>query len=108
MSLDFYVCEVRDTTVFDRNITHNLSRMARECCVYTALWHPEELPEGTTAKDLIPILEQGLAELKAKPDHFKQFDASNGWGTYAHFVPFVEDCLAACRENPDAKPYASV
>ena len=28
--------------------------------------------------------------------------ATNGWGMYEHFVPFVEKYLEACKEYPDA------
>lgn len=54
------------------------------------------------AKDLIKPLTDGLALLKADPEKFMKFDAPNGWGTYEHFVAFVEDYLAACIDNPDA------
>jgi hypothetical protein len=54
------------------------------------------------ASDIIPILEKGLADLKERPEHFEQFNASNGWGLYKNVVPFVENYLTACKENPDA------
>lgn len=102
MSLDFYLTRVQETTVFDANITHNLGKMADEAGIYYALWRPEE--KGfVTASDIIPILEKGLEDLKARPEYFEQFNAENGWGLYKHFVPFVEEVLNACREYPDAK-----
>jgi hypothetical protein len=107
MSLDFYLKKVKETCVFDSNITHNLGPMANEAGIYTALWRPEEVKDNVVAADLIPILETGLAELKADPAHFKTFDSPNGWGKYEHFVPFVEEVLQACRDNPDARPRAS-
>lgn len=55
------------------------------------------------ARDLIDPLERGLASLKADPVGFARYDASNGWGRYENFVPFVEKYLAACREHPKAK-----
>ena len=47
-------------------------------------------------------IEKGLADLKARPEHFKTFNSPNGWGMYEHFVPFVEKYLEACKEYPDA------
>ena len=107
--------------VYWANITHNLGKMAGEAGIYEALWRPHRLKEGynipendhkaewkfeeenkTTAKDIIPLLEKGLADLKARPEHFKTFNSPNGWGTYEHFVPFVERYLGACKEYPDA------
>jgi hypothetical protein len=33
---------------------------------------------------------------------FKMHDAPNGWGTYEQFLPWLEEYLRACEENPDA------
>jgi TRAP-type uncharacterized transport system substrate-binding protein len=93
-------------TVFDANITHNLTEMANKAGIYKALWRPEEL-EITKASQLVNLLEEGLAKLKADPEFYRQFDASNGWGIYDDFVPFVERVLEACKEHPDADIEAS-
>jgi hypothetical protein len=103
------------------NITHNLGEMADKAGIYEALWRPHRLKEGynipekdhetewkfeeenpSTAKDIIPLLEKGLADLKERPEYFEQFNSPNGWGTYKYFVPFVENYLKACKEYPDA------
>ncbi len=119
MSLDVYLegpeqevectckdCEHRHTRktrerYYDANITHNLGRMAREAGIYEVLWRPEEL-EITTAWQLIAPLAAGLEKLRADPEKFSAFNASNGWGMYEHFVPFVAKYLDACIKNPDA------
>ena len=107
--------------VYCANITHNLNEMANEAGIYEALWRPHRLKEGynipesdrqaewkfeeestTTAKDIITLLEKGLADLKARPEHFEKFNSPNGWGMYENFVPFVENYLEACKEYPDA------
>jgi hypothetical protein len=92
--------------VFWSNITHNLNEMAAEAGIYKACWRPEEIG-ATTAKDIIPLLEIGLADLKERPKYFKKFDSPNGWGTYVDFVPWVEEYLNACKEYPDAEINAS-
>lgn len=101
MSLDVYLEVVRPVTVYDANITHNLNKMAEAAGIYKHLWRPDEIGV-TKACELIEPLTAGLADLKARPEHFEQFNAPNGWGMYKHFVPFVEKYLAACIENPDA------
>jgi len=107
--------------VYWANITHNLREMADDAGIYEALWRPHRLKEGynipeneykaeckfedentSKAKDIIPLLEKGLADLKARPKHFEKFNSPNGWGMYEHFVPFVEKYLEACKEYPDA------
>lgn len=102
MSLDVSLSRVQETGVYDANITHNLGEMAIAAGIYKALWRPEEIGVYT-ASQLIPLLKKGLTKLKANPAEFKKYNAENGWGTYEHFVPFVEDYLAACKEYPDAK-----
>lgn len=101
MSLDVYLKAVRPTTVHSSNITHNLAPMAREAGIYMHLWRPDEIGV-TNAAELIQPLADGLNLLKSEPERFEAFNASNGWGLYRHFVPFVEEYLAACIANPDA------
>ena len=93
--------EALSERVYDANITHNLGGMAAEAGIYEALWRPDEIGLST-ARELIDPLEKGLALLKSDPARFEKHNASNGWGLYKHFVPFVENYLAACREHPDA------
>lgn len=107
--------------VYSANITHNLGKMAAEAGIYEALWRPHRLKEGynipiddydaeyefeeenkTVARDIIPLLEKGLADLKSRPEHFEIFNSPNGWGLYGNFVPFVEKYLEACKKYPDA------
>jgi len=107
--------------VYDSNITHNLNTMAEKAGIYEALWRPYKLNKEwkdnffsdkeeyvfedtftVYAKDIIPKLEEGLKELKCKPEYFEEFNSPNGWGKYEHFVPFVEEYLNACKEYPEA------
>lgn len=88
------------------NITHNLGQMADQAGIYYALWRPEEI-NCRKAKDIIPILEEGLQKLKSDPKHYKQFDSPNGWGLYENFVPWVEKYLNACKEYPESIIYVS-
>jgi len=75
--------------------------MAEMAGIYVHLWRPEELGI-TKAVDLVAPLNEGLSRLKNKPEYFKQFNPSNGWGTYENLIEFVEEYIIACVENPDA------
>ena len=86
---------------YSANITHNLNKMADAAGIYNYLWNPDKL-HIIKAKELIEPLTKGLAELKASPAKYELYNAPNGWGLYEHFVPFVENYLNACIENPDA------
>lgn len=101
MSLDVYLTAMRKTEVYSANITHNLGKMALEAGIYQHLWRPEELGIKQ-AGELIMPLRAGLKLLKSDPERFQEFDSPNGWGLYVHFVPFVENYLEACEQNPDS------
>ena len=107
--------------LYRSNITHNLNRMADEAGLYKALWRPYQLKEGynipeddhdaeykfeeanpVRAYEIIPIIEKGLEDIKARPKHYEKFNSSNGWGMYEHFVPFIEEYLKALKEYPEA------
>ncbi len=92
----------KEDTVFDTNITHNLTTMADKAGIYYALWRPEEI-QKEKAGELIELLEKGLSELKLNPEYFKQFNTSNGFGLYEHFIPFVEEYLEACKNYPESQ-----
>lgn len=92
----------RTEEVYWANITHNLAGMADAAGIYEPVWCPAEFGIKK-AGDLIEPLTVGLAELKSKPDHYKQFNPKNGWGNYEGFVDWVERYLTACKENPEGK-----
>ena len=94
--------EFKEVRVYDSNITHNLSGMADAAGIYEALWRPEDIP-ATKAGDLIELLSSGLRKLKNSPDVYKEFNPSNGWGSYKGLVEFVESYLKACTEFPEAE-----
>lgn len=92
--------------VFSKNITHNLGKMAGKAGIYDVLWRPDE--NGyERAESIIEPLEKGIDKLKNDPEHFKQFNPSNGWGDYEGLLRFAEDVLAACKQYPLVKIYVS-
>ena len=88
--------------VFSANITHNLRAMA-EAAGIVHLWEYYNVEGEFTADKLVEQLSVGIKRMKANPDYYKQFNASNGWGTYDSFVPWLERLLLACITYPEAK-----
>lgn len=88
-------------TVFDHNITHNLGKMADAAGFYKYLWRHEEMGIET-AQQLIEPLINGIAELVANPDKYRPLSASNGWGTYEQFLPWLRRLLQDCKNYPYA------
>lgn len=93
--------EEESNEVYSTNITHNLTSMADAAGLYYVLWRPEEL-NLSTAEEVIPLLEDGLENLKADPEKYEAFNPSNGWGSYDQLLITVEEYLSACRKYPDA------
>ena len=94
--------EVKGEEVFEANITHNLGEMAREAGVYGIVWRPEENGIERAAQIIDP-LRKGVEDIRARREHYEQFNSPNGWGLYKNFLPWLERYLTACAEWPDAK-----
>ena len=101
MSLDVWLTNEQSVEVFDGNITHNLTKMAKEAGIYFALWRPEEV-FIEKAWELVHPLSKGFRTLCSDPEHFRTLNPTNGWGTYDHFIEFVGNYLLACIAFPDA------
>jgi len=88
-------------TLYDANITHNVSPMWRAAGVFNALYGHEEWDrEDVTAAELIPVLENGLNEMTNHRARFEVMNPENGWGDYDGAVRFLFKLLCACREHP--------
>lgn len=84
------------------NITHNLHEMANNCygrdlCLDDLLWR-DEMPDDIV--EYIIDLFACLFELKDNPDYYKQYNPSNGWGTYEQLVEFVRSFIHALIDMP--------
>ena len=113
-------CE--DEEVYSGGTTHNLTEMEDKAGIYEAIWRPYRLRNDypgfddndykseyeweskqiITGQEIVDTLEKGLIKLKSDRKYFEQFNSSNGWGMYEHFVPFIESYLNACKEYPGA------
>jgi hypothetical protein len=80
--------------VFDCNHTSNTAQMWRDAGCDLAEFH------GKPASELTPVIDQAIEKMKGDPDHFKQYDAPNGWGDYHSTLAFLSDIAAACRSHP--------
>lgn len=79
------------------NITHNLGQMAREAGIYDLLWNA-----SGKAGAMIKPLAKAIIDMEARPEYYRQFDAPNGWGIYDDFLPWLNEILQQCVDNPEA------
>ncbi len=86
-------------SVYETNITHNLSKMAHEAGIYEAIWCAED----KSPKDVIEEIEKGYAKMVEQPNYFKFYSSSNGWGTYEQFIPWLENLIEYYKEYPNTK-----
>jgi len=107
MSLTVNLMVAKPVSIYDNNITHNLSKMASEVklsnglSLYDVLWRPDE-HELELAEDIAELLDEGWNILQSEPDRFRQFNPHNGWGNYDNLCRFVYEYRTACWEEPDA------
>lgn len=90
------------------NITHNFREMAKNCKVhnwpldvnlYDQLWR-DESPDKEDIGDYKVYLILCLNELESNPDKYKQYNPSNGWGTYEQLVEFIRSFIHALIDMP--------
>jgi len=84
--------------VFEVNITHNLTEMAKACGLYDCMWGSEP----RKAWECIEPLVLGIRELEANPEKYKQYNADNGWGKYEDLLRVAKEFLSACTLNGNA------
>ena len=108
MSLDVDLMVTKPVSVFNSNITHNLGKMAAQVklsnglTLYGVLWRPDE--HGIThAHAIVDYLDEGWNILMSDPEHYRQWDPENGWGSYEGLCNFVYTYRSACRDNMDAE-----
>jgi len=107
MSLTVSLMVSKPVSVYDNNITHNLSKMASEVklsnglTLYDVLWRPDE-HELELAEDIAELLDEGWNILLSEPDRFRQLNPENGWGNYDGLCRFVYEYRTACWDEPDA------
>jgi hypothetical protein len=120
--------EIPGESVWSRNITHNLTKIASEAGIYEAMWRPYQVVDPAAAmvgkdadeagqhetarriedqitvraRDLEATLSAGLARLQDNPAHYAQWEPANKWGSVRGLIEFVTAYLNAIREYPDA------
>lgn len=97
MGLSISLNVVQPVSIYDADITHNLTGMAKEAGIYELLWRGSGV-----ARDMIAPLTEAIGLMESDPERFRAFDAKNDWGTYDDFLPWLRRLLIACLDNPEA------
>ena len=79
------------------NHTSNTSAKIKEVCgSYPSEW------DGKKCSEMLPVITQGCDRLRSHSQEYRQFEASNGWGTVETTLKFLNDIRLACEEFPTA------
>ena len=81
--------------VFEQNITYNVGTMIRRAGI-----HPQVL-NGMKVSEAYAIVRNGLLVMEGNKTYFEQFDADNGWGTYATTITAVRAIYKAMDTGND-------
>lgn len=73
----------------DANTTWNV----REMIVKSTGLEWRNCDNNGLCKDIMPYIERGLGELTQYPEKYKQYEASNGWGTVKSTIHFFNRIL---------------
>jgi len=97
MGLSIWVEALIVDRVAEGDMTHNVSGMWREAGIYEALYESE----GKRVKEILPALKIGLGDMLNRPEAYKKYEPSNGWGTYRDAVRFLVDIIQNFGEYPE-------
>ena len=90
--------ELRFVDLYWANYTGNVCPMWVKAGVYEALYDSK----GIEASSIIPILEDGIADMESNPRTYIAMNPPNGWGDSVGALRFLRKLLAACRQDPKA------
>jgi len=88
--------------VADYNITWNVYKII----YHSSGWDIRDGDNGTA--DFIGLLiKNGIEALETHPNEYKQYEASNGWGTVKGTLNFFKRLAESCQEYPYARVFVS-
>src|SRR3972149_6601903 len=81
--------QVYDTVslqVYAANYTHNVGPMWVKAGCWEALYECQ----GKRAWEILEALEHAIEQMRAPPAEYEALNPSNGWGSYATALPWLE------------------
>ena len=111
MSYNIQLTAMRFATVFEQNMTSNVSGIWKRSLFEVSPVNPQEDAElgafallgGLKPLEQAHLLEEAVRHVNSNPEIYIPFESKNGWGTIEGAVEVMRDLAAALRANPDAK-----
>ena len=89
---------LRTISLYKDHYTGNVWQMWAKAGVDEALY----ATNGVEAAAIIPILEDGIADMELRVDAYSALNPPNGWGNYEGALELLHGLLAACKRDPKA------
>lgn len=74
---------------YDPNITWNV----KELIYQSSGWEIKNCASNGLAIEWIKKIQKGIKELTKNPEKYRQYEASNGWGTVEGTLSFYRHCI---------------
>ena len=98
MSWDINIKVIRPVSIFEANITYNLSDMYYKCLDKES---GLKIFDGMNCKEALPILQKAIEDLIDNKKEYKKLNPENGWGSYEYLLGTFLDMRKCCIDNPD-------
>lgn len=98
MSWDINIKAKREISIYETNITYNLSDMYYRCVDKEK---GLKLFDNMSCKEALPILQKAIEDLIDNKDEYEKLNPENGWGSYEHLLGTFLDMRKCCIDNPD-------
>lgn len=98
MSWDINIKARREISIYEANITYNLSSMYYKCLDKEL---GVEIFDKITCKEALPILQKAIEDLIDNKAEYEKLNPQNGWGSYEHLLITFIDMRKCCIDNPD-------
>lgn len=102
MSYDFRLGADR-TPFYDGNYTSNIY------AIWSAASDGGDMVnlDGLYGWQAAAVIARTLVKLRAEPARFRALEPTNGWGSYAGFISFLENLRSVCAAHPRARLHVS-
>lgn len=98
MSWDINIKAKREVSIFEANITYNLSDMYYKCLDRKL---GLKIFDEMNCKEALPILQKAIEDLIDNREEYEKLNPKNGWGTYEHLLGTLINMRKCCIDNPD-------
>lgn len=100
MSLDISIKAMRETEIYEGNVTYNLAPMYYKCIDKELGF--KKLNE-MNCKEALPTINKAIEEMLNNADEYRKLNPKNGWGSYEGLLATLQEMRNCCEKNPDGK-----